>query len=188
MCLQELSPRRLLQALGRGLQAMFAEDRGDRASGDVVIEVGQGALDPRVTPAAVVRGHTHDQRADLGDDGRSSRTTTCTSVVFLRDQRPVPRQQRVRRHHRRDISQDAASERLGFRRQSTALNVGEPQASGPDLLPEDTVLFLEIVDDIALLLVHPPGERDEHEPQRVREQWHGVKAIRGHQLSDVRQI
>jgi len=32
-------PRRLLHALGRGLQAIFAQDGGDRASGDCVIEV-----------------------------------------------------------------------------------------------------------------------------------------------------
>jgi hypothetical protein len=44
-----------------------------------------------------------------------------------------------------------------FRRQSTALSVGEPQTSGAELLPQDAVLFLKIIDDIALLLVHPTG-------------------------------
>ena len=101
--------------------------------------------------------------------GRSSRTATCTPVVFLGDQCAVPRQQGVRRHDRGDVPQDAASECLGFRRQSTALSVGEPQPSGPELFPQHAVLLLEIVDDIALLLVHPTGERDENEPQR--EAW-----------------
>jgi len=38
---------------------------------------------------------------------------------------------------------------------------------------------VEIVDDIALLLVHPTGDRDENEPQRVLQRGHGVKATRG---------
>ena len=92
--------------------------------------------------------------------------------------RPVPGQQRVGRHNRGDIPQDAASECPGFRRESTALVVREPQTSGPELFPQDAVLFLEIVDDIALLLVHPTGERDQDEPQRMRQRGHGLQAIR----------
>ena len=159
-------------------------------SGDVVIEVGQGALDPCVAPAAVVRGHPHDQRADLGHDGRSSGTTMCPPVVLLGDQGPVPRQQRVRRHNRGDVPQHAPFECLGFRRQSSALRVGEPDTSGPELFPQHAVLLLKIIDDIALLLVHPTGERDENKPQRVRHRGHGVKATRGsvHRLRGARQI
>ena len=92
----------------------------------------------------------------------------------------MPRQQRVRCHDRGDAPEDAASKGLCFRRQATALRVGEPQTFGPELFMEDAILFLEIIDDIALLLVHPTGERDEHEPKRVRQQRrHGVKATRG---------
>ena len=64
---------------------------------------------------------------------------------------------------------NAVNECLGFRRQTTALIVGEPQTSGADLFPQGAVLLLDIVDDIALLLVHPTGERDENEPQRRRQ-------------------
>src|SRR5207245_1664152 len=116
---------------------------------------------------------------DLGQDGRSSRATPCTPVVFLCDQYPVPRQQRVRRHNRGEVPQNAASECLGFRRQPTALSVGEAHTSGPQLFPQDTVLFVEVVDDIALLLAHPTGERDENETQRVWQRRHSVKATRG---------
>jgi hypothetical protein len=47
MSLQELCPRRLFQPIRRGLQVVLAKDRGDRASGDLVIEVREGSLDPR---------------------------------------------------------------------------------------------------------------------------------------------
>jgi len=60
MGLHEPDPRRLLQPIGRGLQAVFAKDGGDRASGDLVIEVRQRALDPGVALAAVLGGHPHD--------------------------------------------------------------------------------------------------------------------------------
>ena len=70
------------------------------------------------------------------------------------------------------MSLNAAAEGLGSCRQSSALRVGEPQASGAKLFPENAVLVLEIVDDIALLLVHPTGERDENEPQRMGQRRH----------------
>ena len=91
----------------------------------------------------------------------------------------MPRQQGVRGHNRGDVPQNAASEGLGVRRQSSALRVGEPQPSEPELFAQDAVLILEVVDDIALLLVHPTGERDEDEPQRVGHRRHTVKATRG---------
>jgi hypothetical protein len=92
---------------------------------------------------------------------------------------PSPREQRVRRHNRDDVPQDAASECLGSRRQSTALRVGEPQSSVSELFPQDPMLFVEIVDDIVLLLIHPTGERNENKSQRLRQRWHVVKATRG---------
>jgi hypothetical protein len=71
---------------------------------------------------------------------------------------------------------DPLSECLGFRRQTTALIVREPQTPGADLFPLSAVLFLETVDEIALLLVDPTGERDEHEPERIRRLTHGGQA------------
>ena len=77
---------------------------------------------------------------------------------------------------------------LGLRRQTTALIVREPQTSGTELFPKGAVLLLEIVDHLALLLVHPTGECDEHEPQRRRQLDHGTQATRGdgHRLSGAR--
>src|SRR4029077_16458958 len=63
--LQELGPRRLFQPIRFGLQAVFTEDGGDGAAGDLMLQVRQGSLDPRVAPPAVLGGHPRDQRADL---------------------------------------------------------------------------------------------------------------------------
>jgi hypothetical protein len=89
---------------------------------------------------------------------------------------------------RREALSTRPSECFGFRCQSSALRVGEPDTSGPELFPHHPVFFLKIIDDVALLLVHPTGERDENEPQRVRQRGHRVKATRGsvHRLRGAR--
>jgi hypothetical protein len=112
-------------------------------SGDVVIEVCKSSLNPRVAPAAVLCRHPHDQRSDLGDDGRSSQTTPGTPIVFPGDQCLVPRQQRVRRHNRGNLTQQPSSECPGFRGQPTAPVVPEAQAPGPELFPQNAVFLLE---------------------------------------------
>ena len=53
----------------------------------------------------------------------------------------------------------------------------EAQPLGPELFPQDDVFLLQIVDDITLLL-HPTGERDQDELQRMRQRGHGVQATR----------
>jgi len=45
-------------------------------------------------------------------------------------------------------------------------------------LTEDTVLFLKIVDDLALLLVDPTSEGDQDKLQWMRQGRHGGKRIR----------
>jgi len=51
------------------------------------------------------------------------------------------------------------------RGEATALVVGELQTPGTELFAQDAVLFHELVDDVALLLVEPPGECDQDELQ-----------------------
>jgi hypothetical protein len=100
----------------------------------------------------------------------------------------MPGQQGVRRHNRGDVPQDAPSDCLGFRRQTPTLIVREPQTSRAELFPQGAVLFLEILDHLALLLVHPAGECDEHETQRRRQRDHGTQAAKddGHRLRGSR--
>lgn len=91
----------------------------------------------------------------------------------------MPGEQGVRRHDRGDVSQHASPKCSGFRGEPSALMVREAQTPGPELFPQDAVFLLQIVDDIALLLVHPTGDRDQDELQRMRQRGHGVQATRG---------
>jgi hypothetical protein len=58
---------------------------------------------------------------------------------------------------------------LRLSRQADALIVGEAQPTRAELPAEDAVLGLEIVDDLALLLVDPACERENEESERVRQ-------------------
>ena len=57
------------------------------------------------------------------------------------------------------------------------LLVRELQSSGAEQFSHGAVLFLEVVDHVALLLVDPTRERDEHESERG-ESNHGAQATR----------
>jgi len=55
------------------------------------------------------------------------------SVVFVRDQFPVPRQKRLRRHDAGDLRQNPVGQSFGLGRQTPALIVVEPQPSAAKL-------------------------------------------------------
>jgi hypothetical protein len=69
----------------------------------------------------------------------------------------MPAQESVRRHERLQIPEGLSTEGLGFRGQASTLGIGEPETARTELLSEDAILFLEIVDDVTLLLVDPPS-------------------------------
>jgi hypothetical protein len=56
---------------------------------------------------------------------------------------------------------------LGFGRQPTALVIVETQSPAAELFAKNTVLFAQILDHLQLVLVHPPGHGNEHEPERI---------------------
>ena len=84
----------------------------------------------------------------------------------------MPRQQGVGRDERVQILEHPAAQGLRLGSQTPVLGVREPEPAGGDLLAQDPVLFLEIVNDIALLLVDPAGEGDDEKLERPRERTH----------------
>ena len=100
------------------------------------------------------------------------------AVVLLGDEMPMPREQGVRAHDRFDLLEHAAPQALRLGGQPNALVVGEPETARTELLSKDAILGLEIVDDLALLLVDPAGQGDEEKPQRVRNRNHRAQRIK----------
>jgi hypothetical protein len=73
----------------------------------------------------------------------------------------MPCEQRIRRDDGPNLRERTPTERLRLHGQPDPLIVGESHPPGAELLPQHAVLGLEIVDDIALLLMDPAGQRDE---------------------------
>src|SRR5215469_11612432 len=53
----------------------------------------------------------------------------------------------------------------------------EAQAPSTQLLAKNTVLLAKIIDHQQLALVHPPGERDQQETERIQNSGHVAKPI-----------
>ena len=80
-----------------------------------------------------------------------------SSVVFPRDQPPVPTENGVGRAAS-EILQRLAPELSTLRSEPPPLIVGEQVASSTELFTQDLVLFSEIVDDLLLLAMDPAGD------------------------------
>jgi hypothetical protein len=46
-----------------------------------------------------------------------------------------------------------------------------------ELLAENPVLLAKLMHDLQLVLVHPAGDRDQHEPEWVQNSWHVVSSL-----------
>ena len=161
---EELLPGRSSLALRSGLDPVLFQNVGDSASADVVIQVGERTLNPCIAPRAVLRRHANDPLANLRGDRWPPRAAAEVAVVLPSDQRPMPREQGVRRHDGPHFLQRASTERVGFRGKADTLIVGEPEPPRSELLAQDAILLLQVVDDVALLLVDPAGQCDQKEP------------------------
>ena len=71
-----------------------------------------------------------------------------------------------------EVVQRPAIQGVCIRRQAATLRIGEPHPPLGQLLAKDAVFFVEIVDDVALLLVDPPGDGDDKETARPVEAGH----------------
>jgi hypothetical protein len=80
------------------------------------------------------------------------------AIVFVRDERPIPPQDRVRCHDADDGRKPTPAEDLAFHGQPAALVIGEAEPSRSVRCAEDSVLLEQIVNDRLLLPVDPAGE------------------------------
>src|ERR1022692_4539033 len=68
--------------------------------------------------------------------------------------------------------QDLTSKSVRFSGESTALGIGEANASPTQALREHAVLFLEIRDHLQLMALDPPGEHHEQQLKRLKRWGH----------------
>ncbi len=70
----------------------------------------------------------------------------------------MPTKDGVGSDKRSNFGEGASSDGLTSNRESAALSVGQSNSLVPELLPEDSILLSEILDDSILLAAHPAGE------------------------------
>ena len=105
-----------------------------------------------------------------------SRTTALASVVLLRDQLCVPPQQCVGRDQACDLLQAIPAQHSRFRRKTPPLLIGEAQSASTHVLPENAILFFQVIDRILLIPVDPAG--DGHDEQLPNVRLHGPDSTR----------
>jgi hypothetical protein len=90
-----------------------------------------------------------------------------SSVVFLGDQFPMPSQKGLRCDNAGDLGKNLSSQRFGVYGQSAALMVIEAHSPVTELFSKHPILLAKVINDLQLAVVHPPGNSDQHKPERV---------------------
>src|SRR6516225_8672034 len=90
-----------------------------------------------------------------------------SSVVLQGDQLPVPSQQGLRSDNAGDLGKSLSSQRFGLYGQSPTLIVIEAHSPAAELFSKHPILLAKVVNDPQLAVVHPPGNSDQHKPERV---------------------
>ncbi len=79
----------------------------------------------------------------------------------------MPGEQGIGGDQRLNLTKGATTKGPGLRGQTPALRIREAKPTGGKLFPQDAILFLEIVNDVTLLLVDPAGHGDDEALQRL---------------------
>ncbi len=91
---------------------------------------------------------------------------------LLGNELPMPPKDRVGSDKRSNFGEGASSDGLTSNRKSTTLIVGQPEPPVPELLPEDSILLSEILDDSVLLATHPAGQGGNEDLPRLKDGRH----------------
>ena len=139
-------------------------------------EVAAGTPNTGVAPLAVLGGHPDDEPADRVHDPWAARSATAAAVVCPRDQLSMPAEEGIGRDQGVQVTAYPSPEARGLCGQAPALGVGEPETARTELLAEDAILFLEIVNDVTLLLVDPARDGHDEELQHLGNRRHTGRA------------
>ena len=161
-------------ALRDWFDPMFPEDVADGGVGDLVPEVGQGALDADVAPGRILAGHAQDQLDNLRSDSWSPRgLAAIAEVPLLGHELPVPAQDGVGGEGGADFAENLSAEDLALDRQAPPLVVVEPDPLLAVGFFHDLVLGAEVVHHLLLLPVDQAGEDGQEKLPGLKDEVHG---------------
>jgi hypothetical protein len=175
MGVEKRLPRR--RPLRERRQARCLQDPPNRRPSHAVAHVRKRALDPRVVPRRILRRHANDQSSDLEQHPASPQSPRV--CPFPRNQLPMPAQQGIGRRDGGDLPQGPRAQPVRPRSQSTAIIVGETQPLGPELAPQESVLFDQVGDRLPLAAVQPASQHAEHQSAAPRDRSQAGTFIMG---------
>src|ERR1039458_3939489 len=127
----------------------------------------------RVYPhRSILKRHAKNEIDDPLHDARPTGASRMAVVPFTCDHFSLPSQEAIRCDQGMKFVQDLTSKRVRFSGESTALGIGEANASPTEALREHAVLFLEIRDHVLLMALDPPGEHHEQQLKRLKRWGH----------------
>jgi hypothetical protein len=97
---------------------------------------------------------------------RTARPTPLAAIVLSCDQLPMPSKESIGSHQGLDLGEPFSADLLGLRGETPALLIGESQSFSAYLLPQRSILLLEIIDDLLLMATDSAGEDQHQELQR----------------------
>src|ERR1017187_2477645 len=138
----------------------------------------------RVYPhRSILKRHAKNEIDDPLHEARPTGASRMAVVAFTCEHFSVPSQEGIRCDQGLKFVQDLTSKSVRFSGESTALGIGEANASPTQALREHAVLFLEIRDQVQLMAVDPPGEHHEQQLKRLKRWGH---CSGGYELSNRR--
>lgn len=156
----------------------------DSRVGDVIVDVGQGALDAVIAPSRVLPGELQNQVDDLLVERRPSHRLPLFAVVpLLRHELAMPAEDRVGRDDGGQLSQCFAAERLAFDGQSAALVIRQQDPFSAQQVEQGLELVILKLDDLLLVSIAPAAKNGEQQMPRLQDHVHRVFRIRAQSRS-----
>jgi hypothetical protein len=95
-------------------------------------------------------------------------STSRQNPAFWQNQPTMPGEDGVGSDDCGDLAQGFSPEQLSFRGKATALDIAQTEPPSPELLPKNAILFLEVVNDVLLVLIYPASERCQQDMPRAQ--------------------
>jgi hypothetical protein len=144
------------------IESVLEKDPLDRIPVDFMPAVIERTSNSGVAPARVLTSHPEDQIADFSRGSRTAGPSAIAAVVLSRDQLPMPSKESIGSHQGLDLGEPFSADLPGLRGETPALVVSESQSLSIYLLPQGSILLLEIVDHVLLMAAYPASE-DQHQ-------------------------
>jgi hypothetical protein len=176
MGFEKRGPLSLMLSLRSRFDTVRCEDIFHGGIGDVIADIGQGALDAIVTPGRVVLREPQDQ---VHDDLANAwppwfLLPTIAVIPFLGYELSMPAEDCVGSDDGRQFPQCFAAQGFAFNGQHTSLVVGQQDALLPQDLHEGNDLGVLKLDDLLLPVMNPAGQDGKQQLPGLQNVVHGI--------------